>query len=177
MADLDAQELEELRDLAAKRSGAGKQTIKTMLKAAQQEHADQAGQAGAQRAVPPSAPIPVRRFQIPTVDAPWLPQMQMLDEVLGSSPAKRPPTRDIDDDITRARKLRVPNTHAFTKTPMPTRGGVTQMTKLPAPEQWVLSKMNEMEVAEMIERYIDYVDEERQVGPSADAVRPPLYAA
>ena len=36
------------------------------------------------------------------------------------------------------------------------------MTKLPAPEQWVLSKMNEMEVAEMIERYIDYVDDEGQ---------------
>ena len=33
------------------------------------------------------------------------------------------------------------------------------MTKLPAPEQWVLSKMNEMEVAEMIERHIDYVDD------------------
>ena len=32
------------------------------------------------------------------------------------------------------------------------------MTKLPGPEQWVLSKMNEMEVAEMIEQYIDYVD-------------------
>jgi hypothetical protein len=31
----------------------------------------------------------------------------------------------------------------------------TQMTKLPTPEQWVLSKMSEMEVAEMIERYID----------------------
>lgn len=32
------------------------------------------------------------------------------------------------------------------------------MTKLPAPEQYVLCKMNEMEVAEMIEQYIDYVD-------------------
>ena len=32
------------------------------------------------------------------------------------------------------------------------------MTKLPAPEQWVLSKMNEMEVAEMIEQNIDYID-------------------
>ena len=32
------------------------------------------------------------------------------------------------------------------------------MTSLPAPEQWVLSKMNEMEVAEMIEKYIDFVD-------------------
>ena len=34
------------------------------------------------------------------------------------------------------------------------------MTKLPAPEQWVLTKMNEMEVAEMIEQHIDFVDED-----------------
>src|SRR5262245_22702028 len=35
------------------------------------------------------------------------------------------------------------------------------MTNLPPPEQWVLCKMNEMEVAEMIEEHIDYytVDE------------------
>src|SRR5262249_37947525 len=32
------------------------------------------------------------------------------------------------------------------------------MTRLPAPEQWVLERMNEMEVAEMIEEYIDFVD-------------------
>jgi hypothetical protein len=32
------------------------------------------------------------------------------------------------------------------------------MTKLPTPEQWVLSEMNEMEVAEMIEEHIDYQD-------------------
>jgi hypothetical protein len=30
------------------------------------------------------------------------------------------------------------------------------MTKLPAPEQWVLSKMSEMETAEMIERHIEH---------------------
>jgi hypothetical protein len=30
------------------------------------------------------------------------------------------------------------------------------MTRLPPPEQWALCKMNEMEVAEMIERHIDY---------------------
>ena len=36
------------------------------------------------------------------------------------------------------------------------------MTRLPPPEQWVLSKMSEMEVAEMIEEHIDYytVDED-----------------
>jgi len=30
------------------------------------------------------------------------------------------------------------------------------MTRLPPPEQWVLTKMSEMEVAEMIEEHIDY---------------------
>jgi hypothetical protein len=34
------------------------------------------------------------------------------------------------------------------------------MTRLPAPEQWVLSKMSEMEVAEMIEKHIDYYTED-----------------
>jgi hypothetical protein len=34
------------------------------------------------------------------------------------------------------------------------------MTKLPPPETWVLKRMNEMGCAEMIEQYIDFVDEE-----------------
>jgi len=34
------------------------------------------------------------------------------------------------------------------------------MTSLPPPEQWVLSKMSEMEVAEMIEEHIDYYTED-----------------
>jgi hypothetical protein len=39
------------------------------------------------------------------------------------------------------------------------------MTSLPPPEPWVLCKMNEMEVAEMIEEHIDYytVDEDGTV--------------
>ena len=113
VADLNEQELEELRALAAKRSGAGKQTIKTMLKAAQKEHATkQVKQERNRRDAARSDPRP--QIFRPTVDAPWLPQMQILNEVLGSSPAKIPPARNIDDDVTRARRLRVPNTHAFT---------------------------------------------------------------
>src|SRR5271163_279176 len=40
------------------------------------------------------------------------------------------------------------------------RRGRRPMTKLPPPEQWVLCKMNEMEVAEMIERHIDFYVED-----------------
>ena len=113
VADLHEWELEELRDLAAKRSGAGKQTIKTMLKAAQKEHAAKRAELERRRrAAARSDPRP--QIYNPSIDAPWLPQMQVLNDVLGSSPAKKPPARNIDDDITRARKLRVPNTRAFT---------------------------------------------------------------
>ena len=113
MADLSEQELEELRDLVAKLSGTGKLAIKTMFKTAQKERAaERAEHARKCRASGRSDPRP--RIFRPTVDAPWLPQMQILNEVLGASPAKIPPARNIDDEITRARQLRVPNTHAFT---------------------------------------------------------------
>ena len=36
------------------------------------------------------------------------------------------------------------------------------MTKLPAPEQWVLARMNEMEVAELIEQHIDFYIEDEE---------------
>jgi hypothetical protein len=113
VADLSEQELEQLRELVVSLSGTGKLAIKTMLKAAQKEHAAQrAEHARKHRAAVRSDPRPL--IFRPTVDAPWLPQMQILNEVLGSSSARIPPARNIDDDITRARQLRVPNSHAFT---------------------------------------------------------------
>jgi hypothetical protein len=113
MADLDAQELEELRDLAHTRSGINRRTIAAMLKVTRQEHAErQAKQERERRVAERSDTRP--QIPNPAENAPWLGQMEVLDEVLGSSPALRPPARDIDDDLTRARKIRVPNTHAFT---------------------------------------------------------------
>ena len=41
--------------------------------------------------------------------------MQVLNDVLGASLVTKPPARNIDDYVTRSRKLRVPNTHAFTQ--------------------------------------------------------------
>ena len=113
LADLTEQELMELRDVAAELSGAGKQTIKNMLKASQKEYAaKRAEQRQKRRAAARSDPRP--QMLRPTVNVPWLPQMEILNEVLGSSQAEIPPARNIDDDVTRPRKLRVPHTHAFT---------------------------------------------------------------
>ena len=37
----------------------------------------------------------------------------------------------------------------------------TANDQLPPPEQWVISQMNEMEVAEMIEKHIDFYNEDK----------------
>jgi hypothetical protein len=69
--------------------------------------------------------------------------------------ASEPPARDIDGVASRARKLALPGLHAFARAE-----DDKPRTGLPAPEQWLLQRMNEMEVGEMIERYIDYVDKD-----------------
>ena len=51
----------------------------------------------------------------PFPDAPFLPQMDVLNDVIGKVATAVPPLRDIDDVMTRMRKLPVPNTHAFTQ--------------------------------------------------------------
>jgi hypothetical protein len=112
-ADLDPQEREELCNLAAERSGTGKRTVPAMLKTAERKYAEQRAEQERERRFAERAdPRPLIR--VPAVDAPWAPEMRTLDDVLGASTARKPPTRDIDGVITRTRKLPVPNMHAFT---------------------------------------------------------------
>ena len=113
-ADLDPVELAELRQLAKKLSGIDLRAIDAALKAAQQQQAAQNAKAAcARQAACRQDPRPLIRSPFP--DDPWLPQMDVLNEVIGGVIAARPPARDIDDDAMRTRKLPVPNTHAFTQ--------------------------------------------------------------
>ena len=113
-ADLDAVELAELRQLAKKLSGIGLRAIDDALKSAQQQQAAQNAKAArARQAARRQDPRPLIRSPFP--DEPWLPQMDVLNEVIGGVIAARPPARDIDGDAMRMRKLPVPNTHAFTQ--------------------------------------------------------------
>jgi hypothetical protein len=91
---------------------------------------------------------------VPFADDPWLPQMGVLNEVLGKSDAPIPPTRDIDGVVTQALKIAIPNLHPFSSANPEDKNDA-----LSSPEQWVLKRMNEMECAEMIEQHIDFVDE------------------
>ena len=105
---------------------------------------------------------PRPHIRAPGADAAWLPEMDVLNDVIGKVAAARPPTRDIDGVIDASTQTSGPEHARF-------YAGASQheedaMTKLPPPEQWVLARMNEMECAEMIERHIDYVGQGRH-GP------------
>jgi hypothetical protein len=113
-ADLDSVELNELRQLAKQLSGVGLRVIDGVLKAAQQQHAAQNARAARARAAA-RRQDPRPQIRSPFPDAPWLPQMAVLNEVVGNITGARPPARDIDNDAMRVRKLPVPNTHAFTQ--------------------------------------------------------------
>jgi len=113
VADLDAVEAEELRQLAAKLSGVGLHAINAMLKATVKHHAaQQAKAAHARHAASRQDPRPL--LEAPHLTAPWLPEMGVLNEVIGAVVAIMPPVRNIDDGATRVRKRPVPNMHAFT---------------------------------------------------------------
>ena len=107
-ADLDAVELEDLRQTAHRLSGIGLRTIHAALKSAQQQLATQGTRAARGRRQDPRPQI---RSPIP--DEPWRPQMRVLNEVIGKITIAAPPSRDIDDDAMRVCKIRIPDMHAF----------------------------------------------------------------
>jgi hypothetical protein len=155
--DLSEHEVEELRNVAHEQSGVNKRTLNSALKnakrAALAQRRDTEREEGlVQRRDPrPQIPTPLR-------DAPWLPQMDLLDEVLGGSQEPEPPMRDIDGVITRVRVRQTPNMHTFTALGA-NQEEIEEMRLLP-PEQPLLTRLTLDQLAELIERYIDYVDEE-----------------
>ena len=112
-AELSAEELEELRNEASERSGINKRTITQMLRAAQQEHAAKRRQQERQRRLA-ERDDPRPMLEVPAEDAPWIPQMDTLNDVVGNSTAVHPTLRSIDSDAAFTSKVAVPKTHAFT---------------------------------------------------------------
>jgi hypothetical protein len=112
-ADLSADEIEELRNEVATRSGLGKRTLSKMLKAAQQEQADQHRQQDIERRLAERRD-PRPSINVPSENAPWLPTMGVLNEVIGRSIATHPPARDIDGAAVSTSQIALPDTHAFT---------------------------------------------------------------
>jgi hypothetical protein len=154
-ADLDADELEHLRDITSQRAGVGKRAIERKLKAARQERDNRrAEELRDQRAAERHDPRP--QITAPEDDAPWLPVMEVLNDVLGASADAEPPMRDIDGAYTQVRVRRIPSMHALTAAGA--NEGEADDRRLPAPEQPLLTRLNEAQLGEAIERHIDYTD-------------------
>ena len=156
-ADLDAVELEQLLGLVSERSGLGLRAITRTLKAARSkasasnaEHDRKRRQA--ERTYPRPAVI------APAIDAPWLPQMQLLDDVLGSQDVAEPPMRNNDGMLTQCRMRTPVAMHAFGSKAANGEDSEGEETKLPPPEQHLLTILSEPESAELIERHIDFVN-------------------
>ena len=79
--------------LAATRAGIGIRTVARMIKEGRQAKDAENAERDRRRAIAerrdPRPAIPV-----PELDAPWLPQMKCLNEVIGAAPDDPPPCRD-----------------------------------------------------------------------------------
>jgi hypothetical protein len=158
-ADLDAGQMETLRNQVADLASVGRRAIDAKLKAAGTEHGARAEQEARDRqAADRRDPRP--QISAPHLDAPWLPQMEVLNDVLGASGLPEPPMRDIDGVVTQVRVRRIPNMHALTS--QGANEGEAAEAQQPATEQPLLTRLDETRLAELIERHIDYVDDNGQ---------------
>ena len=85
--------------------------------------------------------------------------MGAIESVVVASTATMPPARDIDGALTRARKVPILDLHAFTSAGANAEAAASPSSNLPPPEKWVLIRMGDVQVTEMIERHIEFVDE------------------
>jgi len=161
---LDEVETDALVRQAAKAADVGLRPVQQKLKQARERHEKQ--QEAEKRAMAlMNHTDPRPQIQAPLPDAERLPVIQTINEIVGAVGGKQPPARGIEHDMVRVRKSPILNMHAFTPAGAnpeeATAGEVEAAAKLPPPEQWMLYKMSEMEVAELIERHINfYVENE-----------------
>jgi hypothetical protein len=100
----------------------------------------------------------------PRANGEVLPQIDILNRVLGTSIAPEPPMRDTDWHLTAVHVRATPGLHTLTSATSNAEGADPP---LPAPVQPLLARLTDMEAAEEIGRHIAYED------PSGDLVSLP----
>ena len=155
-ADLAEPEIERLRDMVAGRANVGKRALDRMLRRSREEQQrEQAARESERRAATRLDPRP--QVPAPAFDAPWLPQMQVVNDALAASTADEPPMRDADGHMVEVRDRQAMSLHPLTADGA--NEGDADETRLPAPEQPLLTRLDEAQLAELIERHVDYIDE------------------
>jgi hypothetical protein len=108
--DLDEAEVEQLRDLASRIAGIGKRSLDAKLKRMRRANAElQAEERRNQRMAERRDPRP--QVPLPPFDAEWLPQMQVLNDVLHCAPTAM---RNSERFSTQVRARRMPSLHLLT---------------------------------------------------------------
>jgi hypothetical protein len=151
--DIGPVEEDELVHYAKKRTGIGIRAIQKQIKEARQDKAAKEAREGFERRLAErddSRPM----LPAPPPNAPWLPQMNAINSVLGQSRAAIPPARTIDGEASCIQQKRIPGMHAFVSA-----NEDSDATKQ-ATSQCVIHAMSVDETAEMIEHHIDYVNRE-----------------
>jgi hypothetical protein len=153
--DIDDHDRHRLRDAISKRTNIGVRVIDRMIATAIGERAakrkeEERIRADAER----TDPRP--RLKVPPTDAPWNPVVDAINEVLGSSTADEPPMVNIEGCMTQVRRRRIVNMHTLTVAGANAEEATA--TRLPSPEQTLLTVADNPAVAGLIEDHIDYVD-------------------
>jgi hypothetical protein len=152
-AELNDVEIENLIEWASEKTGSGTRAIARMLKKARAAAAaEQKKQESERRTAERTDPRPA--LLVPERDAPFIPEMDAYNAVLGKKRDRLPPARNIENQAARAQETKLPGIHAFLNS-----NEDTATTSQP-PAQWVIAPMSEDEVAEMLEQHIDFVDRE-----------------
>jgi hypothetical protein len=113
IADLTEAEVEQLKHVAADRSGVGVRALAAMLKSARLHKAtEQAQQERQRRLAERRDPRP--RLPAPPDDGEYGPVMKALNAILRHASGPEPPTRNPNKTTAMAREIRVPSLHALT---------------------------------------------------------------
>jgi hypothetical protein len=109
-AELDEIETKQFTDEVAKRAGVSVRAVTAKLKSAKNEQTSRHIEEMCERRLA-ERDDPRPQIPNPAADAPWLEQMNTINEVMA---LPRRPRRNVDGTATKMRKYPVPNTHAFT---------------------------------------------------------------
>jgi hypothetical protein len=149
-AEINAIEIAILIDWAQKKTGFGKREINRLLKEARSAKVAEEKQRERKRlAAERTDPRP--QMPVPKLDVAYLPEMEKYSEVIVHSPEPIPPARNVEGDLNRARKRPLMSIHAYSK---------SEDVTLPAPDQWVIVKLSIEDTEEMLERHIDFIDDD-----------------
>jgi hypothetical protein len=168
--DLGADEIEELRNLASERTGIGKRTLDRRLgQARARATAEQAQQQRERRLAERRDPRP--QLPAPAKDAEWHVVQDAINDVFAASRVAEPPMRDVEGYLVEVRSRRVPGLHELMQSEANAEEA-GQTARLPAPEHLLLTRLGEIETAELIERHIEYVnDKDRSIHLSEHFVK------